>query len=172
MRLELTGRNVRITPTLERRVRLDLAKITKLLDDSATAHVILSVEKHRNRAELLINWHDKSFTGVVESTDLRSSITQVIEKIERQALRQKEKFAARRREARRASRAIPPQEALAPEPRIVRTPRYAVKLMSPEDAGIALQASDHQFVVFRNADSERIAVLYKQANGSYGLIEP
>ncbi|MBI4470141.1 MAG: sigma 54 modulation/S30EA ribosomal C-terminal domain-containing protein, partial [Acidobacteria bacterium] len=107
-----------------------------------------------------------------ESAEVRKSIQQAVEKIERQTLRQKEKFAGRRREARRASRTIPPPEPMAPEPRIVRTPRYAIKLMSPEDAALVLQGGDRQFVVFRNADNERIAVLYKQTNGSYGLIEP
>lgn len=172
MRLELTARNVKITPAVERRVRASLAKLGKLLDDSASAHVILSAEKHRRRTEIVINWRDKIFTGVVETPEVYTSLAQAIEKIERQTLRQKEKFAARRREARRSSRAVAMPEGPRPEPRIVRTPRYAIKSMNHEDAASALQASDHQFLVFRDPETERVAVLYKQSNGNFGLIEP
>ncbi len=172
MRFELTGRNVSITPTIERRVKRLLAKLKRLLDDSANAHAIISVEKHRHRAEIVVNWHDKIFTGVAETPEIYTCVAQAIEKLERQVLRQKEKFAARRRLARRKSRIIPAAERLNAEPRIIRSVRYAIKPMTPEEAAVTLNRDDDRFLVFRDFESDRIAVLYKRADGHFGLIEP
>jgi putative sigma-54 modulation protein len=171
MSFELTGRNVDLTPQVEKRIKKLMTKLDQLLDGSANTHIILSAEKHRHRAEILVTWHNHSLTGVAETSELYTSVTQAIEKIHRQVLKQKEKFATRRRQARKAKGAIV-EETAAPEPRIIRSPRYAVKPLTPDEAAALLSQSEDHFLVFRDAESDRIGVIYKRADGNYGLIEP
>jgi len=173
MLLELTGRNVDITPRVEKRIKKLVSKLDKLLDDSASAHIILSTEKHRHRTEIVLTWRDHNFTGIAETTDLDTSVTQAIEKINRQALKQKEKFAARRRSARKTP-AIPvaPEEVGAAEPRIIRSRLSTVKPLTLEEAALRLSQTGDHFLVFRDAERDRVTVIYKRKDGHYGLIEP
>ncbi len=175
MQLEVTGRNIDVTSRVEKRIRKLMSKLNKLLDDSASAHVILSTEKHRHRTEIIITWRDYQFTGIAETADLESSVSQAIEKIHRQTLKQKEKFTARRRSGRKATSAeIAPVE-IEPEvdePRIIRTPRSAIKPLTPEEAALHLAETGEHFLVFHDAERDRVAVIYKRKDGHYGLIEP
>ncbi|MBI3951378.1 MAG: ribosome-associated translation inhibitor RaiA [Acidobacteria bacterium] len=173
MLLELTGRNVDITPRVEKRIKKLMSKLDKLLDDSASAHVILSTEKHRHRTEIILTWRDHNFTGVAETADLDTSVSQAIEKINRQTLKQKEKFAARRRSARKAPEiGVAAEEVAAAEPRIIRSPLSAVKPLTSEEAALHLSQTGDQFLVFRDAERDRVAVIYRRKDGHYGLIEP
>jgi putative sigma-54 modulation protein len=173
MLLELTGRNVDITPRVEKQIKKLMSKMDKLLDDSASAHVILSAEKHRHRTEIILTWRDHNFTGVAETADLDTSINQAIEKIHRQTLKQKEKFAARRRVARKPPKmGVAPEEVGATELRIIRSPLSAVKPMTTEEAALYLSQTEDHFLVYRDADRDRVAVIYKRKDGHYGLIEP
>jgi putative sigma-54 modulation protein len=171
MILELTGRNVEITPTIEKRVRRALEKLGRVLDDSASVHVIIASEKHRHKTEIVVKWHDHKFTGIAETPDIYSSVREAIDRVQRQTLKQKEKFATRRRVTRKVVKGMP-VERLAPEPRIIRSPRYQVKPMTPEEAADLIAESDDHFFVFRNAETEGIAVIYKRKDGNLGLIEP
>jgi putative sigma-54 modulation protein len=171
MNLELTTRNVELTPTIEKRLRRALEKLSRVLDDAAKVHVILGAEKHRFLTEVLVIWRDRQFTGTAEADDLHSSVTEAIDRLLRQTLKQKEKFAARRRMTRKLVKTLP-AESPAPEVRIIRTPRYSVKPLTPDEAAdLLLKSSDH-FLVFRNSETERVAVLYKRNDGHLGLIEP
>lgn len=171
MNLELTTRNVELTLTIEKRLRRALEKLQRVLDDSATVHVILDAEKHRFLTEILVSWRDRQFTGTAEADDLYSSVAEAIERIRRQTLKQKEKFVARRRATRKLVKALP-SESPASEVRIIRTPRYSVKPLTPDEAAELLLASNDHFLVFRNSETERVAVLYKRTDGHLGLIEP
>lgn len=173
MLLELTGRNVDVTPRVEKRIKKLVAKLDRLLDDSASAHIILSTEKHRHRTEIVLTWRDHNFTGIAETADLDTSVTHAIEKIHRQTLKQKEKFAARRRSARKATvRGVAPEEVGAAEPRIIRTSPGSVKPLTLEEAAMHLSQTGDHFLVFRDAERDRVAVMYKRTDGHYGLIEP
>jgi putative sigma-54 modulation protein len=173
MLLELTGRNVAITPRVGKQIKKLVSKVDRLLDDSASAHIILSTEKHRHRTEIVITWRDHSFMGVAETADLDTSLTQAVDKIHRQALKQKEKFAARRRTARKtAPLATAPEEVGVAEPRIIRSPLSTVKPLTLEEAALYLSQTDDHFLVFRDAERDRVSVIYKRKDGHYGLIEP
>lgn len=93
MTVEVTGRNIDVTPRIENRVTTALRKLMRVLDDSASAHVILSAEKHRYKTEIVLTWRDHHFTGTAETTDLSRSLRQALARLERQTLKQKEKFA-------------------------------------------------------------------------------
>jgi len=171
MNLELTTRNVTLTPTIEKRLRRALEKLGRVLDDAAKVHVILGAEKHRFLTEILVTWRDHQFTGTAETEDIYSSVTEAIDRILRQTLKQKEKFTARRRATRKLVKTVP-TESPAPEVRIIRTPRYSVKPLTPDEAAELLLKSNDHFLVFRNSETDRVAVLYKRSDGHLGLIEP
>jgi putative sigma-54 modulation protein len=90
--LDMTGRHVEITPALRDFAEEKLAKLERLLDGPIEAHVVLGIEKHRHFAEVQIKCKTGLFTGHQETGDLYTSIREVADKLERQALKHKEKI--------------------------------------------------------------------------------
>lgn len=183
MKIELTGRHVEITPRLRTFVEERLHKLAKLLDEPIHVHVVLSTEKHRHEVEILVHSRTATLSGRRQNADLLASIRDVVEALERQALRHKEKITERkRREApRKAEMAAQlererergePGPAGRPVPRVLRSPGYRLKPLSLEDALAELEASGDDILVFRESDSGRIGVLYRRRDGDWGLIEP
>lgn len=177
MEFEFTGRHVEVTPAIERLAMKELKKLDRLLDSAPVrAHVIVSAEKHRKRAEIVVYWRDHVFTAVGENSDLSQSVASAAGRVEKQVLRVKEKFQTKNR-SRTASKAVAPVpggviEAAPNSPRIITARRYRVKPMTPEEAALELADSKDQFIVFRDAETNRIGVLYHRTDGNYGLIEP
>jgi putative sigma-54 modulation protein len=177
MDFEFTGRHVEITPAIEKLARKELERLDKVLDSAPTrAHVILSSEKHRQYAEIVVYWRDNVFTAVGENNDIKQAITGATGKIKKQVLRLKEKFQAKKR-GRASVKEVAPVpggtlEAAPNAPRIVAARRYRVKPMTPEEAALILADSDDQFIVFRDAETNKVGVLYNRTDGNFGLIEP
>ena len=177
MEFEFTGRHIDITPAVERLVRKELGKLDRILDSAPIrTHVTVSAEKHRKRTEIVVYWRDSVFTAVGENSDLTQSVAAAASRVQKQGMRLKEKFQARKR-GRQPAKAVAPIpggaiEAAPNAPRIVLQRRYRVKPMTPEEAAIMLGDSDDQFIVFRDADTNRVGVLYNRTDGNFGLIEP
>ena len=139
-------------------------------------HVIVSAQKHRKRAEIVVYWRDNVFTAVAENNDPGQSIALASDKIRKQVLRLKEKFHTKKR-GRVSVKEVAPVpggaiEAAPPSPRIIAQRRYRVKPMTPEEAALILADSDDQFIVFRDAETNKVGVLYNRTDGNFGLIEP
>ena len=188
MRLELRGHNAEVTPGLRRFVAEKLAKLERLLTDRAvSAHAILSVEKRRHIADITLHARGERFLhGVGDSSSWETSLTRAIAKISHQA----QKLKTRQKEKRRGLKA-PASDALEPmarsdkarQPaaakpergsktlRAVRTSRDPIKPMSIDDAAREIEAGGDGVVVFRNADSRAISVLYRRRNGDLTLVE-
>jgi putative sigma-54 modulation protein len=182
MKIEITGRQVEITPALREFSEEKLAKLERLLVGPVEAHVVLSISKHRHIAEVQVKSKTVSLAGTEETDDLYASIREAAEKLERQALKHKEKVRDHRdRKTPRdpaiaagideaaASSGEPPET---PATRIVQSRRYRARPMSPEDAVLELEGSDDELLVFRETSSDRLQVLYRQKDGNLGLIEP
>ena len=187
MRLELTGRHVDITPTLRRLVDTKLAKLERLLNDSAvSAQAVLTREKHTRRADITVHARGERFLhGVGNGEAWEPSIGEAIDKISQQAQRLKSKSQDRKRrgmkgtpiigESREAA-VVKPQsdngrgERTVRMPRILKATRQAIKPMSVADAARELEAGDG-LVIFRDLDRESISVLYRQRNGELTLVE-
>ena len=184
MRLDITGRHVEITPAIRQLIERRLARIERLLNDSAvSATVILTLEKYRHRTEIVVHARgDHLMRGLGEGNGWTLSIRQATEKVEQQAKRVKSKWAERKRGAtRRRVPAVSRVDAMGAArleprelagPRVVRATRYAVKPMSVEDAALRVQETAEAFLVFRNADSDTVSILYRRKDGNLGLIEP
>lgn len=177
MEIEFTGRHIGITPAVERMVRKELGKLERILNSAPIrVHVIVSAEKHRKQTEIVVHWRDIVFTAIGENADVTQSVTAAAVKVQKQALKVKEKFHAKKR-ARRPTSAIAPVpggtiEAAPGAPRIIPQRRYRIKPMTPEEAALTLSDSDDQFIVFRDAETNRVGVLYNRTDGNFGLIEP
>ena len=177
MELEFTGRHIEITPTVERLVRKELKKLDRILDSAPMrAHVILSSEKHRQCAEIVIRWRDSVFTGAAENSDIKQSIAVAASKVEKQVLKLKEKFSAKKRQRVSTKSAAPFPDGVIEEapssPKILPARRYRVKPMTPEEAADMLVDSADHFLVFRDSETEKVGVMYKRTDGNFGLIEP
>ena len=177
MRVDVTGRHVEITTPLRNLIDQRLAKLERLLNDSVvSAVVILTKEKYRHRTEIVIHARgDHMMRGLGEGNAWPLSIRQAAQKVEQQAQTLKGKWAERKRGSarRRTPRAAAADQAPRPATRpVVRASRYAVKPMSVEDAALRVEGSAEAFVVFRNADTDAVSILYRRKDGNLGLIEP
>ena len=177
MRLEITGRHVEIGTSLRQLILRRLAKLERLLNDNAiSAQVTLTKEKYRHRTEILIHARgDHMLRGLGEGTGWPISIRDAAAKIEQQAQTLKGKWRERKR--RGAGPRTVDAGARVPEPatnnrRVIRATRYAVKPMSVEDAALRVSEGSETFVVFRNADTDAVSIIYRRNDGHYGLIEP
>lgn len=175
MRLDITGRHVEITPAVRQLITRRLGRLERLLNDAAVSAIItLTKEKYRVRTEIAVHTKgDHLLRGNGEGNALPLSVRQATEKIEQQAQKLKGKWDGRKRKG-GGSRVVPvtPREA-GGMPRIVRATRYAIKPMSVEDAALRVDGSGGEtFIVFRNADTDAVSILYRRKDGNLGLIEP
>lgn len=178
MQITVTTRNLENTEALKRYAEEKIARLQKFVDQITSAHVILSVEKHRQIAEVTLHVRELTIRGEESSDNLYSAIDLVADKIERQILRYKEKIVEH--SGRGLGRTRSREETASPEaesswedgPRIVKTKRFAMKPLAPDEAAVQMGLLGHTFFVFRNARTQEVNVLYRRRDGDYGLIEP
>ncbi len=184
MQVHITGRQVEITPALRKYTEDRLKKLDKLLGGTTEAHVVLAIEKRRHLAEIQVKSRTALLSGQRETEDLYASIGGVALKLERQALKHKEKLTrGKRREGRRVEPVVAASEA-APRPRraagriaksaprIRPSDRYRLKPLSAEDAVMELESSGSDLLVYRDDQTYRVNVVYRRADGDYGLVDP
>ena len=178
MKFEYTGRHVEVSPAIRRHVEEHFKKLDHVFngDSTLSTHVVIDVEKNRQIGEIIVYWRDHTLTAKDTNNDMYMALTRAMAKIEKQALKLKKKIIDRTQGAK-------PTASVAPEPdgyleaaerpaRIIPARRYAVKPMTAEEAALRLSGEPDQFLVFRDADTERLGVIYKRKDGNYGLIEP
>jgi putative sigma-54 modulation protein len=178
VRLQVKGKNVDVNDSLKDYALQKLGKLEKHLNDAARLELELHVEKNpsisQNQVAEATVWTKGPVLRARESsTDMKASIDLLVEKLERQARRYRDK---RRRGHTRGNNnqnvgAIPvvaDEEA----PVIVKTKQFAIKPMTPEEAVLQLELVGHDFFVFQNADTNDVNVVYRRRDGNYGLIEP
>jgi len=173
MRLDITGRHVEITAPVRQLITKRLSRLERLLNDAAVSAIItLSKEKYRLRTEIAVHTKgDHVLRGNGEGNAWAISIRQATTKIEQQAQTLKGKWDGRKRKATPRVVQQAPSDSV-PVPRIVRNTRYAIKPMSLEDAALRVDGDAEAFVVFRNAETNGVSILYRRKDGNLGLIEP
>lgn len=178
MKFEYTGRHVDVSPGIRRHVEDHFKKLDHIFngDSTLSTHVVIDVEKNRQIGEIIVYWRDHTLTAKDTSADMYMALTRAMAKIEKQAVKLKKKIIDRKQGAKSVARVAPQPdgqiEAAARPPRIIPARRYAVKPMTAEEAALRLSGEPDQFLVFRDADTERLGVIYKRKDGNYGLIEP
>jgi len=179
MNIALTGRNLEITDTLRTYAEDKISKFDEKYQlKITTASIILGVQKRRHTAEVVIKAKGEVIKAEATTEELYAAIDEVVDKLDKQLRKSKEKRTERRKTAESQSKreavgatSTPAAEAAA-EAVIVERRQQLVKPMSPEEAAAQLEMSDLNFFVFTNAASRAVNVIYKMADGNFGLIEP
>jgi putative sigma-54 modulation protein len=181
MEITVTFRHVDPTPALRAYAEEKLGRVKKYLRRPVDAHVILSVAKERHVAEITLKADHVTMFAQEETHDLYSAIDLALDKLEHQAQKLKAKRQShkgrsgpRGGRAPQATASMPAAKRQAPGggPAVVRSQRVAAKPMSVEEAVDQLEESRDDFLVFTNASSQKVAVLYRRKDGKYGLVEP
>ena len=175
MNFIISGKNIEVTPGLKDSVTSKLGKLERYFTPDTEIIVTLSVERDRQKIEVTIPVKGDIIRSEQTSTDMYVSIDLVEEVIERQLRKYKNKLIARHQEGGTFK-----QEFFEEEPaidsndeiQIVRTKKFGIKPMFPEDACVQMELRGHDFFVFSNAETEEVNVVYKRKNGTFGLIEP
>jgi putative sigma-54 modulation protein len=179
MQFQVKSRNVEVSDAMKAYAEDKLRKLERQLDDPRV-ELELAVEKNPSIAENQVAeatiWTKGPVLRAREaSSDMRSSIDQLVEKLERQVTRYRTRGRDRRRRAARATDSAAAADAAPPDdaaPEIVKTKHFALSPLSAEEAVLQLELVGHDFFVFRNADSSAVNVVYRRRDGGYGLIEP
>jgi ribosome hibernation promoting factor len=176
LEIEYTGRHTEVPAPLKSLAERKLKKLERVLGRITNVHVVLAADRHRQSAEVSVNSPHLTLTATEESADLALSLATVVDKLTRQAQRHLGKLRHRKRRAPKAtalwSGVMTAGEGRGAGPRVIRSRRFMVKPMTVEEAVLEVQGSDEGFLVFRDAATERMNVLFKRKDGNLGLIEP
>jgi putative sigma-54 modulation protein len=173
MKIEFTGRQTEVPAEVRRLAERKLQKLGKLLPAVTRAHVVLVADKHRQVAEVSVHSRQLDLAAVEVTTNPRLSVAGAIDKLLRQALRQRTK--RRPRKGASSPRLATPaaaERAEAGSPRVVRTRRAALKPMTLDEAAFEMEGRSEGVLAFRDAATGRVGVLFRRRDGNLGLLEP
>lgn len=179
MKVEFTGRQTEVPASVRALAERKLQKIALVLPGITRAHLVVTTDKRRQIAEVTVHSKKVELQAESLSSDLAVSVSDVMDKL----LRQAKHYVGKRRErkhdgARRKPRAAPetrlesPVPAASRAPRIVKSRGFALKPMSLDEAALEVASRAEGFLVFRDARTERVSVLYRRQDGNLGLIDP
>lgn len=183
MKVSITGRHFDLLDEHKEYVEKRLKHLKRFFDTIMDCHVTLAKEKHRESAEITIQVNGVMMHGEEETGDIFTSIDLVVDKIEKQI----KKYKARLKNRRQRTRGTGPENSIrykvdvlsgadleqgTSEPQVIRTQTLAIKPLSLDEALMQMDLLNQDFLVFRNAGSERVNVLYRRADGNYNLVEP
>jgi putative sigma-54 modulation protein len=172
MKFIITGKNIDLTNALRDTVEKKLGKLEKYFSPGVEAHVTLSVQKNRQIIEVTIPFNGIILRGEETTTDMYSSIDNVVDKLEKQIIRHKTKLDKRVHEGTLRLASIISDTEEEDDWKVVRTKKFAIKPMDIDEAVLQMDLLGHSFFVFKNADTNEVNVVYKRKDGNYGLIEP
>lgn len=172
MNIIVTGRHLEVTPALKDYAEKKVKRFDRYLSNISEAVVTLSVEKYRQKAEVLLKVNGVLIQAEGITGDVYSSIDEVAEKLERQIKKYKEKLVSHRKSEGKAG-AVEEEVAVPVETgRIIKNKRFELKPMNRDEAVMQMELLDKDFFVFTNDNSGDINVLYRRRDGNFGLIEP
>ena len=177
MEVAVTFRHLEATDALRNYAREKVAKIKKYVNKPTDASVILSLEKHRHMAEITINVNRTTINAREVTEDMYAAIDLAMDKVERQVKKYKDKIKNHKPDHalqdKRARYNIVSSESFEKDQqtKIVRTESIFIKPMSLDEAIMQMDLVNKDFLVFTNAKSQKVNVLYRRGDGDFGLIE-
>lgn len=184
MKLNFTGKLGRLQADQQRKLEARLAKLSALLDRKSEkeAHVILTSERHLKRAEITTNFYDHPLVGVCDAADNFTALLGAIDKLEKQIRKQRDRWrelkrngAAKLKKATAgpavAAAAVEAQEANPQTPRVFRVNNRVPRKPMTVDEAILEMDSDRDYLVYHDADTDRLSVLFRRRDGNFDLIE-
>jgi putative sigma-54 modulation protein len=182
MRVSVRGKNVHVSDSLKSYVERKLQKLSKYFSNIKEAQVTQTIQRNWHVIEVQVEGDGVFLRGEERSPDMYACVDAVVEKLEKQVKRFKGKLMLHPREGVGAAMAaeVAPVEPAAEEldeeeeplPGVVRTKRFAIKPMTPDEAAMQMELLNHDFFVFVNGETDQMNVLYRRKDGNYGLIEP
>jgi putative sigma-54 modulation protein len=173
MKYIILGKNIEVTEGLKSAVEDKIGKLEKYFTPETEVHVTLSVEKDRQKIEVTIPVKGNIIRSEQVSNDMYVSIDLVEEIIERQLKKYKRKLTDQKQAASFFKQDYIEKDYMDEEEiKIIRTKKFDIKPMYPEDACIQMELLGHSFFVFCNAETDQVNVVYKRKGNTYGLIEP
>ena len=178
MKITYTGRQVELAPAQLKRLESRFAKIGKLLDGrrECEAHVILSLERHLQHAEATINYYGHQLVGLGSSSDLFTAIHSAAEKLEKQAVKTRAKWRDTKRSPRKTaseaeSERPAPEPETEPERRVYRVNHHQRRKPMTLDEAVLEMDKDRNYLVYRDAETDRVSVLVRRRDGHFDLVE-
>ena len=173
MKFIISGKNLDVTDGLKAAIEEKIGKLERYFTPETEVHVTLSVEKERQKIEITIPMKGNIVRAEQVSDDMYVSIDLVEEVIERQLRKYKNKLVDRQQSAASLSKAFIEEEIEEDdEIKIIRSKKFGMKPMDPEEACIQMDLLGHNFYVFHNAATDEVNVVYKRKGNTFGLIEP
>jgi putative sigma-54 modulation protein len=178
MQVSVTFRNMESKEVLREYVQEKISKMRKYFDYPLEASVVLIVEKHRHIAEVTLVANRLTINAQEETEDMFSAIDRVVDKLERQVLKHKEKIKRHKTNSpspesfRRMDVYNSPSAEEGQEAKMIISKKVLAKLMSVEEAAMQMDLLENDFLIFTNPDSKNLNVIYRLKDGHYGLIEP
>ncbi len=173
MKISYTTRGFELTDQIKKYTEEKVRKILNL-EDLIDVQLTLEEMRHRFKAELLVHDRTSHFTAVHETGDVFKSINSVVDKMQRQLKRHKERLIGRKRLApAKADHVVENMAIVEPVavPRVIRARKQDIKPMSQDEAVMQLDARQEPFLIFRDTNSDKINILYKRKDGNFGLID-
>ena len=173
MKFVIVGKNIEVTPGLKSAVEDKIGKLERYFTSETEIHVTLSVEKERQKIEVTIPVKGSIIRSEQVSNDMYVSIDLVEEIIERQLKKYKNKLIDQKQSTGYFKQEFIEKEYMEDEEvKIIRSKKFDIKPMYPEDACVQMELLGHDFYVFCNAETDQVNVVYKRKGNTYGLIEP
>ncbi|MCK5508939.1 MAG: ribosome-associated translation inhibitor RaiA [Desulfobacterales bacterium] len=175
MQTSVTFKNLDSSENLKAYVQDKLNRFDKFLYNPATASVVLSVEKFRHIAEINIVGDRLNINGKEETVDMYSAIDMVLDKIEKQIKKNKQKNRQRRSGTKERTKGVDGQDTVymdSETTKEIKVKNIEYKPMGIEEAVMQMELLDDNFLVFTNARTDKVNVLYQRRDGHYGLIQP
>mgnify|MGYP000036083652 CR=1 FL=1 len=173
MKFIISGKNITVTEGLKTAVQDKLSKLERYFTPDTEVVVTLSVEKERQKIEVTIPVKGNIIRSEQTSDNMYVSIDLVEEIIVRQLRKYKTRIANQQNSRKNFQPAYLEMETDGDEEvKIVRTKKFAIKPLDPEEACVEMELLGHSFFVFRNAQTDEVNVVYKRKDNTYGLIEP
>ena len=173
MNIIIIGKNIDVTPGLREAVEEKIGKLEKYFTPDTEVHVTLSVEKDRQKIVVTIPVKGSIIRSEQVSNDLYVSIDLVEEIIERQLKKYKSKLVNYKQNSDNFKQDYIDKDFTDDdEIKIIRSKKFDMKPMYPEDACVQMELLGHNFFVFLNAETDQVCVVYKRKGNTYGMIEP
>ena len=174
MKLNIIAKNFEVSDYLEEIVTKKFEKLDRFFDKDITAEIKVSAQAGIQKMEATINANGMIFRAEEYSADIYSTIESVTGKLEKQIVKFKDKIVTKHQGGGINFAAIEEDdiEVKPAEVEIVKTKKFTVKPMDPVEAALQMQLLDHNFFVFRDAETDDICVVYKRKDGKIGLIDP
>lgn len=177
MKITYTARKVTLRDNFKERVEKKLAKFNKIFSDDAEAAVVVTLEKNRQTVEITIRDNRMVYRAESTQSEMNDALDRVVDILTRQIRKNKTRLEKRIKTGGSLddlTADLPAQEAEEPEDeyRVVRKKQVLIKPITVDEAILEMNMVSHDFFMFINADTDEVNVVYKRADGDYGVLEP